>query len=139
MKSQSFDEDAIRDYCLHHELNRPDISIPKLCAVTGGILVVTVAISYSFHCLTGFSFWLLAELVFCLCVLCLARKILIILIKCYQRFAPEHVRRQCSCIPLCSEYALMVLEKRPWPIAVWKIWKRVTDTCMQPGYHIDYP
>ncbi|MDE7086201.1 MAG: membrane protein insertion efficiency factor YidD [Prevotella sp.] len=57
----------------------------------------------------------------------------------YQRYAPESLRRQCTCQPTCSEYALLALEKYYWPKALLLIIRRVTDTCQQPGYKIDYP
>ena len=54
---------------------------------------------------------------------------LINLIKCYQHYAPEELRRFCMCVPSCSEYAIAVLKKYPLLIAIFKIFYRLTVTC----------
>jgi len=139
MKDLPVNEEYIKDYCLHHELNRPHVNITRFCVLVLCAVALAVITAYSFYYLAGISFWLSVEFVILLLGLCYARRLLVFVIRCYQNYASESVRRQCSCMPSCSEYALLALEKYPWPIAILKIWKRVTNTCMQPGYHIDYP
>lgn len=133
------DEEDIEKYCLHHELARPKIHYNKVSAVTCVALLCTVLCSYTLCRLTGLNFWVWLDICMALTVICHAKDILVFLVKCYQHFAPEDVRRQCSCKPSCSEYALLALDRYLWPKAVWKIWRRVTHTCAQQGYHIDYP
>ncbi|MBQ0090469.1 MAG: membrane protein insertion efficiency factor YidD [Prevotellaceae bacterium] len=136
---QPTDEDVIRDYCLHHELSRPYINKTKVLIIMSFVFVVVGVVSYALCLLADTSFFLFFELIIGVLAVCYAKKILIFLIHCYQRYATDKTRRQCSCMPSCSEYALLALDKYIWPKALWKIWRRVTHTCSMPGYHIDYP
>ena len=61
--------------------------------------------------------------------LLLLRLFLIKLVRCYQHYAKEELRRFCMCVPSCSEYAVAVLKKYPLPVAVYKTVKRLTKTC----------
>lgn len=61
--------------------------------------------------------------------LLLLRVLLIKLIRCYQHYAKEELRRFCMCMPSCSEYAIAVLKKYPLPVAIVKIILRLTVTC----------
>ena len=132
------DADSIRFYCRHHELNRPHIN---------WILIVSVIIVFEllvYVCLGWLplsvsSFLLLAEAVHFVAFLVFGRTILRLIVKIYQRYAPESLRRQCSCKPTCSEYALLALRKYAWPKALMLIIRRVAHTCQEPGYKTDYP
>lgn len=132
------DADSIRNYCRHHELNRPHIN---------WILIVSVIIVFEllvYVCLGSLplsvsSFLLLAEAVHFVAFLVFGRTILRLIVKIYQRYAPESLRRQCTCQPTCSEYALLALQKYTWPKALMLIVRRVAYTCQKPGYKIDYP
>ena len=137
--NQPIDEDAIRDYCLHHELARPYININKVLWIIGLVLAIVSAVSYFLCLLADFSFFFYADILISALAFCYASNILRFLVQCYQHYATESKRRQCSCMPSCSEYALLALDKYFWPIAVWKIYRRITHTCSMPGYHIDYP
>lgn len=132
------DANSIRDYCIHHKLSRPEIN---------WFLIVMVMIAFEllvFVCLgwlplfTG-SFLLLAEAAHIIVFLIYGRSILRLIVKIYQRYAPESLRRQCTCQPTCSEYALLALQKYSWPKALKLIIRRVAHTCQEPGYKIDYP
>lgn len=133
------DEVKIRDYCQHHKLQRPDLNIKKMLMAVVFVMSIVCIVSYSLHLLVGLSFFLCIDVFLCIVTTCYASDILRLLIKCYQHYATEGIRRQCSCMPSCSEYALLALDKYIWPKALWKIWRRVTHTCSMPGYHIDYP
>lgn len=61
------------------------------------------------------------------------------LVKCYQHYAREEVRRRCLCIPSCSEYAMISLRKYPLIIALLKIKKRLYKTCDGEAYKLDFP
>ena len=132
------DADSIRYYCKHHELSRPEIN---------WFLIVTVIIAFELivciclSCvpLSSSSFLLLAEAVHIIAFLFWGRSILRLIIQIYQRYAPESLRRQCSCQPTCSEYALLALQKYSWPKALKLIIRRVVHTCQEPGYKMDYP
>lgn len=132
------DADSIRYYCRHHELSRPNIN---------WFLIVFVIIAFEllvYACLSWLplsasSFLLLAETVHIVAFLIFGRVILQMVVKIYQRYAPESLRRQCTCLPTCSEYALLALRKYAWPKALLLIIRRVTLTCQEPGYKTDYP
>lgn len=135
----SIDEEKIREYCLHHELQRPDLNINKVLMIFVFVIFFVCVVSYSLYLLAGLSFFLCFDVFLCTIATCYASAILKFLVQCYQHYARESVRRQCSCMPSCSEYALLALDKYIWPKALWKTWRRVTHTCSMPGYHIDYP
>ena len=137
--NQSVDENTIRDYCSHHPLARPKVYPIKALAIVGIAVTIAVAISLGIHQQIGFSFYHCLDATFGMMALCSGKQILKFFIKCYQRYAPDSMRRQCTCMPSCSEYALLALDKYLWPKAAWKIWRRITHTCASPGYHIDYP
>ena len=137
--NQPINEDVIRDYCLHHELSRPYINFNKVICVVCLLVIVAVAVSYILCLLADFPFLLIFEVIVHVILLCSAKALLKLLVKCYQRYASEKTRRQCSCMPSCSEYALLALEKYVWPKALWMTWRRVTHTCSMAGYHVDYP
>ena len=61
--------------------------------------------------------------------LLLLRLLLIKIVRCYQHYAKEELRRFCMCMPSCSEYAVAVLKKYPLVIAIFKIIYRLTVTC----------
>lgn len=137
--NQSVDENTIRDYCKHHHLARPRVNLFKASAIACVAVAIAVAISLSIHQQIGFSFFHCLDTTLGVMAICCGKQIMKFGIKCYQHYAPESIRRQCTCMPSCSEYALLALDKYLWPKAAWKIWRRVTHTCSTPGYHIDYP
>ena len=71
-------------------------------------------------------------------VILFLKKLLRLLIKCHQCYAPEHVRRRCKCKPSCSEYALLALDKHSLPHALINIYHRLKHTC-RGDYKVDYP
>jgi len=61
-------------------------------------------------------------------------------VKCYQHYAKEETRRRCMCVPSCSEYAIICLEKIfPLTVALLKIRKRLYKTCKGEDYKLDFP
>lgn len=128
----------IRQYCRNHELSRPPIPWFSIILV---VLSFEALLSYCLHMLSlsASSYFIFHEVVHLIVLICWGRTIMSWIVKIYQRYAPESMRRQCSCMPSCSEYALLALEKYWWPKALMLIVKRVTHTCRQPGYKKDYP
>lgn len=135
--NKSADEESVKEYCLHHELARPPVNHLKAIAFVGLLLLAGSVTAYALSRLACLDFWISLDLCTGIAALCSAKHILVFLVLCYQHYAPESLRRQCSCKPSCSEYALLALDKYVWPKALWKIWRRVTYTCIQPGYHFD--
>ncbi len=58
--------------------------------------------------------------VICLAILCFAKRILIWLVKVYQRFAPDKIRNRCRFEPSCSQYMILALEKYGVLRGLWK-------------------
>lgn len=132
------DADSIRNYCRHHELNRPHINWFLIVSVIVA-LELLIYVCFGWLPLSASSFLLLAEAVHIAVFIIFGRTILRLIVEIYQRYAPESLRRQCSCQPTCSEYALLALQKYIWPKALLLIIRRVAHTCQEPGYKIDYP
>lgn len=132
-------EEKVREYCLNRPLFRPQISLFDIIVTFILIECVTFVIALIFHRILGFNFWRCEIIINILTLLLLAKPICKTAVKIYQHFASESTRRKCHCMPSCSEYALMALDKYCWPIALWKIFRRITYTCELPGYKVDYP
>lgn len=132
------DADSIRYYCRYHELSRPYINWLLIISVIIAFELFTYVCLYCLP-LSVSSFWILFEVAHIIVFLIFGRAIFRLIIQVYQRYAPESLRRQCSCKPTCSEYALLALQKYAWPKALILIFRRVTRTCQEPGYKIDYP
>lgn len=131
-------EQTVRDYVQHHPLSRPHVPwlrIVAAVAVAEGLLL-SVAVASG---LKIGKVMLFADVYHLAILLIWGRQLLCMAVIIYQRYAPEHVRRGCTCMPTCSEYALLTLEKYPWPKALLLIIKRVFVTCDLPGYKTDYP
>lgn len=61
-------------------------------------------------------------------------------VQCYQHYAKEETRRRCMCVPSCSEYAIICLEKIfPLIVALIKIRIRLYKTCKGEDYKLDFP
>lgn len=132
------EKDSVRYYCRHHKLSRPNINWFLIISV---IIAFELPLYVCFCCLplSTSSFLLIADAVHIIAFLFFGRTILLLIVKTYQRYAPESLRRQCTCQPTCSEYAILALQKYAWPKALMLIIRRVTHTCQEPGYKIDYP
>lgn len=130
--------DDIREYCKHHSLSRPPINWGKAVLA---ILLFEVAIYMLVRMLSlsANSSFFIEETAHIVALLFGGRLILRFVVKVYQRYAPESLRRQCTCKPTCSEYALLALQKYYWPKALILIIRRVVYTCQLPDYKLDYP
>ena len=60
-------------------------------------------------------------------------------IKLYQHYAPEEIRRRCLFKPTCSEYAIMAVRKYGGIIGLCKSYFRLFYRCRGNIYQIDYP
>ncbi|MDR1093834.1 MAG: membrane protein insertion efficiency factor YidD [Clostridiales bacterium] len=65
-------------------------------------------------------------------------RLLVFLIKVYQLRAPESLRSSCRFTPSCSVYAILALEKYFFPVALFKIGKRLLR-CAPPNGGVDFP
>lgn len=137
--NQSVDEQVVRDYCHNHQLSRPNVNIGLLLCIVVltecGLLILSILV----HRLTDISIFNCCNILNLLCIILFCNPICKIAVKLYQHYASEGTRRKCHCMPSCSEYALLALDKYVWPKALWLIYRRLTHTCCLPGYKVDYP
>ena len=71
-------------------------------------------------------------------LLCL-KKALIGIIRLYQHYAPEDIRRRCLFKPTCSEYAILAIQKYGVIIGLFKAYIRLFKKCRGNIYRIDFP
>ncbi len=152
-------EEELRDFVFARPLIRPKTSIFR--AVRYSILfllsvAVLSSVCYAIPSLLGaFSFlpsgmreWMAAHPIwhkvlysmiwYAVSILCVANKACIGLIRLYQHYASEDTRRACTCVPSCSEYSILCLQKYNLIKALFKIRKRLFKTC-GTKYMIDLP
>ena len=145
-KNPNLNEDEmaqVRNYCLYHKLSRPDTDlIIGLKWILGfELLTIAVALVVDFMlCRFGFSisFYLLYSLASFTVFFISLKKMCIIVIEMYQHYASDEVRRRCSLMPSCSEYALLALSKYNVIKGLYKIIIRLANKC-NGIYKIDYP
>ena len=133
----------VKEYCLYHRLSRPDTDLMTGLKWLLGleILVIIFALAVDFMLgRFGFSvsFYLLYLLTGFIVFFISLKKICIIAIEMYQHYASEEVRRRCSLMPSCSEYALLALTKYDAIKGLYKIIFRLVKKC-NGIYKIDYP
>jgi len=133
------DELDIRNYCHNHPLSRPNVNIVSRI----GIIVIAelgmYVITFPAHQLVGLSQRFCLDVVNIFAILLFGKHLCKMAVWLYQKYASDETRRKCHCMPSCSEYALLALDKYFWPKALWKIYRRLTYTCCLPGYKVDYP
>lgn len=77
--------------------------------------------------------------VFCIVGIFCLKSAAIGVIKLYQHYAPEDVRRRCLLKPTCSEYAILAIQKYGLLIGIYKSYIRLFKKCRGNVYRIDYP
>jgi putative component of membrane protein insertase Oxa1/YidC/SpoIIIJ protein YidD len=148
-RSRHAEQDLVREYG-RRKLHRPATTVKTavvwlLTAEALGIAIAFLAGSV-FEELESFcripfrpsagQFYYFGSLI--ACAVC-ARKLLITVVELYQHYAPEKLRRKCTLMPSCSEYAILALHKYSVIKGLYKIYVRLTRTCREGGYRIDYP
>lgn len=139
------EEEEVREYCLHHPLNRPKINlVALLCIVGAGEWCIRIFAAWLYQKLADGScllltYYLCYGISSLLFLSMFGRWIAIGCILLYQRYAPESVRRRCCCKPSCSEYAILAFRKYGLFIGGYKAYRRLFHTCRSGRYVIDYP
>lgn len=77
--------------------------------------------------------------IYFICGMCCLRTATIGIIKLYQHYAPEDIRRRCLFKPTCSEYAILAIKKYGLTIGLIKSYIRLFKKCRGNIYRIDYP
>jgi putative component of membrane protein insertase Oxa1/YidC/SpoIIIJ protein YidD len=72
-------------------------------------------------------------------LLVVSKKAIIGLVRLYQHYAPERIRRKCIFKPTCSEYMILALEKHGLIKGFYKGIYRMFFKCKGFYYSIDYP
>ena len=99
-------------------------------------LIVAIVINYFLTKVVAISTCILTlEVAFDLILL---RWLLIDVIKLYQHYAPEDVRRRCHMMPSCSEYAIISLRRYGLIIGIMLSSIRLFKRC-DCTYRIEYP
>lgn len=161
MEMPSQEEQMIAEqYVLEHELERPDTDVKKAVKYTCGFAVISVVLAVvSFHLFQWLGIFALLPdsfvqfqtqhpTIFCVlyCIIFVAvmgllalKRAVIGVVKLYQHYAPEDIRRRCLFKPTCSEYAILAIKKYGLIIGLIKTYIRVVYKCRGNIYRIDYP
>ena len=154
------EQQLVARYVLKRELYRPKTSYKRaamfVCLYLAGSLCGAFASSYlldrlgiflllpqpirSFDAAHPWLFLCLYVFLFC-CVVglfCL-KSAMIGMIRLYQHYAPEEIRRRCLFKPTCSEYAILAIKKYGVIIGLFKAYIRLFKKCRGTIYRIDYP
>jgi putative component of membrane protein insertase Oxa1/YidC/SpoIIIJ protein YidD len=86
----------------------------------------------------------LSVVMLCLTIICIEMLIcfkyaVIGIVKLYQHYAPDEIRRRCLFMPTCSEYTIMAVRKYGCIVGLYKSFFRLFYRCSGIIYMIDYP
>jgi len=130
----------VSDYVLKRELPRPKTNIYNVAYFLSLLLLVCFVISMIMKFLfEKIPFMLVFIFVFFLIIFILLKKIIIGMVEIYQHYMPESFRRSCLCMPTCSEYMILAVEKYGALKGLQKGLYRLMHTCRGKEYKIDYP
>ena len=130
----------IREYVQRRAYHHPKTNVCTLLPMLAAYLILPAALAwllvwpFSLDCIG-----LVVALCYLVLWLLLPNYLLVTCVSCYQHYASVDVRRTCLCKPTCSEYAILVLRKSPFPIAAVRIAKRLFVTCRGTAYKLDPP
>lgn len=131
----------IEEYTATRPLNRPNVKKWQVVVAFAAIpAVIFVAVLPPLLLSATWQAFSISAIALFLAIEGYVRVCLILLVKCYQRYAKVETRRRCKCVPSCSEYAVLSLKKIfPLFVALLKIRKRLFSTCDGREYRIDFP
>ncbi len=153
------EEIEARDYVQKRELPRPETSVKKALGWCGGFVLCTILITYLTYISLDFMDDLslsqelsnftgkhtvqgvfgLYGIVFMIGFLLCLKSAMIGVIRLYQHYAPENVRRKCLFKPTCSEYMILAIKKYGVIRGSIKGTVRLVCKCKGIVYRIDYP
>lgn len=129
----------VSDYVLKRELPRPRTNIINAAYFLSLLVLVCFTVSMVMKFLfERIPFMLVFMFVFFLISFILLKKIIIGMVEIYQHHTPEFLRRRCLCMPTCSEYMILAVEKYGALKGLWKGMYRLMHTCKK-DYKVDYP
>ncbi len=138
------EQELVRKYVLKRPLYRPNITYLKSAVIilsTIVVLIILAVISYYALASLGFIFKkVIYYSVFLLVAFIIgARWLAILIVRLYQHYASEEIRRRCLLKPTCSEFAIIVIKKYGLLIGGIKTWIRLNYKCRGNVYYIDEP
>lgn len=144
-----FIQEIARTYSEDRALYRPEITYKKflikwLIIVTSAVIIaVCIAFALSlieklvhFH-ICGFRVSIIFAIV--IEIVGILKWCVIDIIKLYQHYAPEHVRRRCILMPSCSEFAIIAIRKYGLIIGSSITLYRLNHRCKGTIHRIEYP
>lgn len=139
-KSLFADENDPASYGYKRTLERPDIHWGRLIAFIFMIVAVPAAVLFL---MCYFGKYLLLSVLISVAVLIVLigaflKKIVLGMVRLYQRFAPDSVREKCRFEPSCSHYMIMSVDKYGVVKGVAKGVNRLRR-CNTDGGGFDYP
>jgi len=130
----------VSDYVLKRKLIRPNTNIfNAICFIFIFMLacfIISITVKLLFE---KIPFILVFLFVFFSIMFILLKKIIIGLVEIYQHYMPESLRRCCLCMPTCSEYMILAVEKYGALKGIRKGLYRLIHTCRGTNYKFDYP
>jgi putative component of membrane protein insertase Oxa1/YidC/SpoIIIJ protein YidD len=133
------EQDIVWEYCCKRPLHRPPISMKDICMKTLLFFAGNSFLAYLLFRFIAVPFWIMFFLFIIGSSCLLSKKIIIGMVKLYQHYAPEHMRRRCLLMPTCSEYMILAVKKYGAIRGVCKGIYRLFVRCWGNVYYIDYP
>jgi putative component of membrane protein insertase Oxa1/YidC/SpoIIIJ protein YidD len=149
------EREAVRIYCCERPLERPKTSIATAVVSVALFFMAVAVMSFGVIWLAS---WLGINLqirciilhpivvivlsslsCFALSFLLILKRMTIGIVRLYQHYAPEDMRRKCILKPTCSEYMILAVEKYGAIRGVKKSVHRLLITCRGWDYRVDEP
>jgi putative component of membrane protein insertase Oxa1/YidC/SpoIIIJ protein YidD len=145
------------EYVCKRELTRPDTSVRRILrygmAFLGVDILITLICGYfiryfrrdgglfdsEFMNNPAVLFTIVFLIITSAGILIVSKKAIIGLVRLYQHYAPERIRRKCIFKPTCSEYMILALEKYGLIKGLYKGIYRMFFRCKGFYYSVDYP
>ena len=154
-----WEQDVAGAYVNDQPLHRPDTRVRHAIIFASAYLAVTIlltslavlalrrtALVPSISSPSGFAATrpvlataIVYGLVSCLALGVCGRSIIIGLVRLYQHYAPDQIRRRCLFKPTCSEYAILAVLRYGVVLGGMKTFVRLHRRCRGTTYSIDYP
>ena len=135
-----WEQDVAEIYVNERQIFRPDTNIKTALFYVLLFLLATSVFTWLLHSffmtmniIIFCAIVIFVELIFCF------KYVIIGMIKLYQHYAPEEIRRRCLFMPTCSEYTVMAIHKYGTVIGLCKSYFRLFYRCRGNIYMIDYP
>jgi putative component of membrane protein insertase Oxa1/YidC/SpoIIIJ protein YidD len=141
------EQEEARDYVCRRIILRPDLDIKKalgysllfLIITQGPAVMVCLCLRFMGFPPSVFLYALVSGAFFFTGLVFSSKRLVIGLVKLYQHYAPERLRRKCIFKPTCSEYMILAIKKYGLPKGLSKGLRRLFIRCRGYYYSIDYP